>query len=102
MFEIGQIITKGNYTRAAVWCNQNGAHIEKQGGQYMIVKNAPVPEKTYAENRAAAYPSVAEQLDMMYWDRMNGTNVWAETVAAVKAKYPKPDAAVQEEQEAEE
>ena len=97
MFEIGQVLTKENYTAAAVWCNQHGAHIEKQNGAYVIVQNAPLPEPTYAEKRAAEYPSLAQQLDMIYWDKVNGTNVWEETVAAVKAKYPKPHA---EEEEA--
>jgi len=91
MFKIGQFIGKENYTRAAVWCNKNGAHMEKQDGAYVIVQNAPAPEPTYAEKRAAEYPSVADQLDMMYWDKVNGTDIWAETVAAVKAKYPKPE-----------
>lgn len=89
-FEIGTIVTKENYTRAAVWCNQNGTHIEEQDGAYVIVQNVPAPEPTYAEKRAAEYPPLAEQLDMLYWDRVNGTNVWAETVASIKAKYPKP------------
>ena len=53
MFEIGQIITKQNYTQAAIWCNLNGAHIEKQKGQYVIVANAPAPEPTPAEQVAA-------------------------------------------------
>lgn len=92
MFNIGQVLTKENYTAAAIWCNANGAHIEAQGGRYVIAANPPAPEATYAEKRAAEYPSVAEQLDMMYWDRVNGTDVWAETVSAVKAKYPKPEA----------
>lgn len=90
MFEIGQVLTKENYTRAAIWCNQNGAHIEEQNGVYVIVANAPVPEPTYAEKRAAEYPSLAEQLDMMYWDKVNGTSVWTERIGSVKAKYPKP------------
>ncbi|MDD6153606.1 MAG: hypothetical protein PUC11_06655 [Elusimicrobia bacterium] len=94
MFEIGQKLTKENYTAAAVWCNANNAHIEKQNGAYIIMGNAPAPELTYAEKRAAEYPSMAEQLDMMYWDRVNGTHVWEETVAAVKAKYPKPSEVV--------
>ena len=42
-FEIGQVIEKENYTAAAIWCNQNGAHIEKQDGQYVIVENLPAP-----------------------------------------------------------
>lgn len=91
MFEIGTVITKETYTQAAIACNKAGdRHIEKQDGQYIIVANPPAPEPTYAEKRAAEYPPLAEQLDMMYWDQVNGTNVWAETVAAVKAKYPKP------------
>lgn len=53
MFEIGQVIEQENYTQAALWCNKNGAHIEKQEGQYVIVANAPAPEPTPAEQVAA-------------------------------------------------
>ena len=48
-FEIGQILTKENYTQGAIWCNANNAHIEKQGEQYVIVANAPAPELTLEE-----------------------------------------------------
>lgn len=53
MFNIGQTVTKENYTAAAVWCNQHGAHIEKQNGAYIIVENAPAPEATDEEKVAA-------------------------------------------------
>ena len=43
----------------------------------------------YQRQRVAAYPSMSEQLDMQYWDKINGTTTWADTIAAVKAKYPK-------------
>jgi len=36
------------------------------------------------------YLPLAEQLDMQYWDSVNGTTTWKDHVAAVKAKYPKP------------
>ena len=36
------------------------------------------------------YLPLAEQLDMQYWDAVNGTTTWKDHVAAVKAKYPKP------------
>ena len=36
------------------------------------------------------YLPVEEQLDMQYWDAVNGTTTWKDHVAAVKAKYPKP------------
>ena len=26
---------------------------------------------------------------MMYWDRVNGTNIWEETIQSIKDKYPK-------------
>ena len=50
--EIGQILTKDNYTQGAIWCNANNAHIEKQGKQYVIVANAPAPEPTLEEQVA--------------------------------------------------
>lgn len=53
MFNIGQVLTKENYTVAAVWCNTNGAHIEKQNGAYVIVQNAPAPEPLLEEKVAA-------------------------------------------------
>jgi hypothetical protein len=43
----------------------------------------------YQDRRRLEYPPIAEQLDMIYWDRVNGTDVWRETIAAVKNKYPK-------------
>ena len=43
----------------------------------------------YQRNRAAAYPSIQEQLDMQYWDSVNGTTTWADAIAAVKVAHPK-------------
>ena len=44
----------------------------------------------YIQKRAAAYPTIQEQLDMQYWDGVNGTTIWADTVASVKSENPKP------------
>lgn len=41
--------------------------------------------------RSVAYPSIQDQLDMQYWDSVNGTTTWADAIAAVKAQYPKPE-----------
>jgi hypothetical protein len=43
----------------------------------------------YQRDRAKDYPSIQEQLDMQYWDKINGTNKWQQTINAVKQKYPK-------------
>ena len=40
--------------------------------------------------RVIAYGSVGNQLDMIYWDGKNGTTVWADHIATVKAANPKP------------
>ena len=48
-FKIGQTFKETYPPEAAVWCNANNAHIEKQGGQYIIVENIPAPELTLEE-----------------------------------------------------
>jgi hypothetical protein len=45
--------------------------------------------KQYQRDRAVDYPSLADQLDMQYWDKINGTNKWQQAINAVKNKYPK-------------
>ena len=44
----------------------------------------------YQSDRAAAYASIGDQLDMQYWDAVNGTTTWKDHVAKVKADHPKP------------
>ena len=43
----------------------------------------------YARNRATAYPSIGDQLDMQYHDQLNGTTTWQDAIAKVKADHPK-------------
>lgn len=52
MFEIGQIVDKEDYTKAAIWCNKNNAHIELFGGKYVIVANPAEKEPTLEERVA--------------------------------------------------
>ena len=35
------------------------------------------------------YKPIGEQLDMQYWDKVNGTTTWEDHIAEVKAEYPK-------------
>jgi hypothetical protein len=44
---------------------------------------------SHIPNRMSAYPSIQEQLDMQYWDKVNGTDTWEQAINVVKAKYPK-------------
>ena len=48
----------------------------------------------YLENKhkyERQYPSIEEQLDMIYWDKVNGTNIFVQTIADIKASSPKTD-----------
>ena len=54
-----------------------------------IVEGPDIHEPSYVELRASEYPSLQEQEDMKYWDEINGTTTWLDTITAIKDKYPK-------------
>ena len=59
-----------------------------KAGETITIENAlPVIAPTYQELRAAAYPSIADQLDKIYHE---GIDAWKAQIAAVKQEYPKP------------
>ena len=46
----------------------------------------------YKRSRIIAYKNLVsfdEHLDMKYWDQVNGTTKWKDTVTEIKTKYPK-------------
>jgi hypothetical protein len=44
----------------------------------------------YIQARQEAYGSIADQLDMQYWDSVNGTTTWKDHIAQVKSDNTKP------------
>ena len=44
----------------------------------------------YIQARQEAYGSITDQLDMQYWDEVNGTTTWKDHIAQVKSDNPKP------------
>ena len=50
---------------------------------------AEYDSKAYARARAEAYAPIADQLDMMYWDSVNGSRTWLDHIEAVKEAHPK-------------
>ena len=44
----------------------------------------------YKYARQSAYASIQDQLDMQYWDSVNGTTTWKDHIAQVKSDNPKP------------
>jgi hypothetical protein len=78
-------------TAGAFDAQGNPVTIDEQAVQAEITRlEADYAAKQYQRDRAAEYPSLADQLDMLYWDGVNGTTNWANAIAAVKERNPKP------------
>tara|TARA_Y100000593_G_scaffold95068_1_gene199114 strand:+ start:6911 stop:7195 length:285 start_codon:yes stop_codon:yes gene_type:complete len=66
---------------------------DKDGKSVSIDQNAIDAEfvkQDYQNKREVKYPTLKEQLDMQYWDQVNGTNTWKDAIAKVKTDNPKP------------
>ena len=73
-----------------VTVNDDIGAFDAQGNQVQIdltLVNAWVDPETYKYQRAAEYPSFAEQFDTLYH---GGYDAWKATIDSIKAKYPKP------------
>ena len=44
---------------------------------------------SYQGKRREEYPSIEEQLDIIFWDKKNGTTEWEDSIQVIKNKYPK-------------
>ena len=55
----------------------------------MVEVQAEYDANQYQRDRATAYPSIQEQLDMQYWDNVNGTTKWNDTITKIKTDNPK-------------
>jgi rhodanese-related sulfurtransferase len=51
------------------------------------IVQAYIDANTYKEQRARAYPSFADQFDLLYH---GGYDAWKAAIDAVKQEYPKP------------
>ena len=71
--------------------NVDAARIELDKEKYQIQRTGKQdPKYPNISTTDTIYLPIEQQLDMQYWDAVNGTTTWKDHVAAVKAKYPKP------------
>jgi hypothetical protein len=54
-----------------------------------IVEGPDIIDPDYKTLRQQEYPSLQDQQDMQYWDQINGTTIWQDTITEIKEKYPK-------------
>ena len=83
-----EVTVGGNSLDKITWLNGTTpipvADIEAK----MVELQAEYDSNQYQRDRV--YPSIQEQLDMQYWDNVNGTTNWEDAIAKVKADTPKP------------
>ena len=56
----------------------------------LAAAQAELDKLKYKEKRMKAFPTWQEQMDMQYWDAVNGTTTWKDAIAKVKSDNPKP------------
>ena len=70
--------------------NPNSITVDQIKAKQEELKTAYDNAKYQRDRAEKGYASLADQLDMQYWDAKNGTTTWADHVAKVKSDYPKP------------
>ena len=79
-----------------IWHDGNPTGITKE---QIIAKQAELQTvydaKQYQRDRTkipedGGYPSIGDQMDMIYHDQVDGTTTFKDAIKAVKDKYPKP------------
>ena len=74
-----------------VWdADGNAVAIDESLVQAEVARlQAEYDSKAYARARAEACAPIADQLDMIYWDNVNGSRTWLDHIEAVKEAHPK-------------
>jgi len=70
------------YPNIHVYDPENNQYLDFEGNPVIIDKEKVQKYVLRIRN----YPLIQEQLDMMYWDQVNGTTVWRDTIAKIKSE----------------
>ena len=72
------------------WLDENETKpTESEVNQAITEVTAEYQANLYKGKRREAYGSLEAQLDLLYWDKKNGTNKWVEFVDQIKSDIPK-------------
>jgi hypothetical protein len=83
-----QVSVNGDDINQITWLNGTTPISKADIEAKMVEVQADYDAKQYQRDRV--YPSIQDQLDMQYWDSVNGTTTWKDAVAKVKLDNPKP------------
>ena len=81
-----EVSVSGNDINTIEWHNGTTPISKADIEAKMVEVQADYDAKQYQRDRAAEYPSMADQLDDIYH---NGIDAWKTTIKTIKDKYPK-------------
>jgi len=81
-----EVLVSGNDINQITWLNGTTPISKADIEAKMVEVQTEYDAKQYQRDRAAEYPSMADQLDDIYH---NGIDAWKATIKTTKDKYPK-------------
>ena len=84
-----EVSVSGNDINTVQWHNGTTPISKADIEAKMVEVQAEYDANQYQRDRATAYPTIQEQLDMQYWDKVNSTTNWEDAIAKVKSDNPK-------------
>ena len=84
-----EVTVRGNGINQITWHTGTTPSSKADIEAKMVELQAEYDANQYQRDRATVYPSIQEQLDMQYWDKVNGTTNWQDSIAKVKLDNPK-------------
>ena len=82
-----EVSVSGNDINQITWHNGTTPIPKADIEAKMVEVQAEYDANQYQRDRV--YPSIQEQLDMQYWDKVNDTTNWQDAIAKVKSDNPK-------------
>ena len=98
MFNIGDKLTKENYTQGAIWCNENNAKIEIIDGEYIIVAipdSLPPTKEEQQKARENAYKAKVDPITC-HINRLKDEEQTEEVIAEIASLVEERKAKVDE------
>ena len=69
---------------------EDDLEVTQKEEQYQAEQADYLANHKYKDDRKKAYGSIEDQLDMVYWDQVNGTTTFKDHITIVKESNPKP------------
>jgi hypothetical protein len=80
---------EGTTYEGLVWKDDSPKPTKKEVDDELLRLVDEYKKTEYQRSRKTEYPNIEEQLDMLYWDKINGTDNWVSSIQKIKQKYPK-------------